>query len=219
VETDIYAAGRRVLLREWESYRKGHSISPRLGTALFSEFLHASFSAIKNVPGRILFQNNLTQLYKENLWLVRRNGVADLLERLQGSRKSSVTDKGALIDKGGHVKNSLISAGARVEGYVEDSFVFPDTVVHRGAAVVSSVVMNGNRIGGKAQLYKTLVLPYGGDLGTSNIGEGASVGMREAGARNFDFPKQIYEGVTVIGINAEVPRGLKIGSARDSSVR
>jgi tetrahydrodipicolinate N-succinyltransferase len=212
VETDIYATGRQALLRGWESYRKGHSVSPRLGTALFSEFLHASFSAIKNVPGKILFQNNLTQLYKENLWLVRRNGAADLLERLHASRKSSVTDKRALIDRGGHVKNSLISAGARVEGYVEDSFVFPDAVVHRGASVVSSVVMNGNRIGGKAQLYKTLVLPYGGDLGTSNIGEGASIGMREAGARNFDFPKQICEGVTVIGINAEVPRGLKIGS-------
>jgi carbonic anhydrase/acetyltransferase-like protein (isoleucine patch superfamily) len=36
--------------------------------------------------------------------------------------------------------------------------------------------------------------------------------MREAGARNFDFPKQVCEGVTVIGINAEVPKGLKIGS-------
>jgi hypothetical protein len=72
--------------------------------------------------------------------------------------------------------------------------------------------MNGNRIGAKAQLYKTLVLPYVGDLGSSNIGESASIGMREAGARNFDFPKQVCEGVTVIGINAEVPKGLKIGS-------
>jgi len=78
--------------------------------------------------------------------------------------------------------------------------------------VVNSVVMNGNRIGSKAQLYKTLVLPYFGDLGTSNIGEGAKIGMPEAGARNFDYPKQIWEGVTVIGISAEVPKGLKVGS-------
>jgi glucose-1-phosphate adenylyltransferase len=110
------------------------------------------------------------------------------------------------------VKNSLISTGARVEGYVEGSFIFPGVVVHKGASVVNSVVMNGNRIGAKAQLYKTLVLPYVGDLGSSNIGESAVIGMREAGARNFDFPKQIWEGVTVIGINAEVPKGLKIGS-------
>jgi hypothetical protein len=36
--------------------------------------------------------------------------------------------------------------------------------------------------------------------------------MLEAGARNFDYPKQVREGVTVIGINAEIPKGLKIGS-------
>mgnify|MGYP000432238859 CR=1 FL=1 len=36
--------------------------------------------------------------------------------------------------------------------------------------------------------------------------------VREAGARNFDFPKQVCEGVTVIGINAEVPKGLRVGS-------
>jgi tetrahydrodipicolinate N-succinyltransferase len=212
VETDIYVAGKQPLLRALESYSKSRSLSPRLGAALFSEFLHASFEAIRNIPGKILFQNNLTQLYKENLWLVGQTGTVELLEQLNNPGKLAASAKGALIDRGGHVKNSLISAGARVEGHVEGSFIFPGVVVHKGASVVNSVVMNGNRIGAKAQLYKTLVLPYVGDLGSSNIGESASIGMREAGARNFDFPKQICEGVTVIGINAEVPKGLKIGS-------
>jgi hypothetical protein len=35
--------------------------------------------------------------------------------------------------------------------------------------------------------------------------------MCESGARNFDFPKQVCEGLTVIGISSEVPKGLKIG--------
>ena len=212
VETPVYAAGKGALLRALESYSKNHSLSPKLGTALFSEFLHASFEAVRNIPGRILFQNNLTQLYKENLWLVGQNGPVELLEQLITPVKRDAGAKGSLIDRGGHVKNSLISAGARIEGYVEGSFIFPGVVVHKGASVVNSVVMNGNRIGAKAQLYKTLVLPYVGDLGSSNIGEGAVVGMIEAGARNFDFPKQIREGVTAIGMNAEVPKGLKIGS-------
>jgi tetrahydrodipicolinate N-succinyltransferase len=212
VETPIHVAGKRALLRALESYSKSHPLSSRLGTALFSQVLHASFEAVRNIPGRILFQNNLTQLYKENLWLVGQTGPVALLEQLSSPGKLASSAKGALIDRSGHVKNSLISTGARVEGYVEGSFIFPGVVVHKGASVVNSVVMNGNRIGAKAQLYKTLVLPYVGDLGSSNIGESAVIGMREAGARNFDFPKQIWEGVTVIGINAEVPKGLKIGS-------
>jgi ADP-glucose pyrophosphorylase len=212
VETHIYAAGKGTLMRALESYGKDHSPSPGIGTALFSEFLHSSFDSMRNVPGRILFQNNLTQLYKENLWLVAQSAAVQLLQELDRGGKLSASSKGAVIDRGGHVKNSLISAGARVEGSVEGSFIFPGVVVQKGASVVSSVVMNGNRIGAKAQLYKTLVLPYVGDLVSSNIGESCRIGMLEAGARNFDFPTQVREGVTVIGINAEVPKGFKIGS-------
>jgi ADP-glucose pyrophosphorylase len=212
VETHIYAAGKQALIEALEEFRKDRSPSARLGAAVFSEFLHSSFDAVRNIPGRILFQNNLTQLYKENLWLVGQSAPVELLQELRRGGKLSVSSKGALIDRGGHVKNSLISTGARVEGSVEGSFIFPGVVVHKGASVVNSVVMNGNRIGAKAQLYKTLVLPYVGDLGSSNIGESCRIGTLEAGARNFDFPKQVREGVTVIGINAEIPKGFKIDS-------
>ena len=212
VETPVYVAGKGTLMRALENFAKDRSTSPGLGTPLFSEFLHSSFDALRNIPGRILFQNNLTQLYKENLWLVDQSAPVQLLQEMNRGGKLPSSYKGALIDKGGHVKNSLIGAGARVEGSVEGSFIFPGVVVHKGASVVNSVVMNGNRIGAKAQLYKTLVLPYVGDLGSSNIGENCRIGMLEAGARNFDFPKQVREGVTVIGINAEVPKGFKIGS-------
>ena len=133
------------------------------------------------------------------------------MSRLFRPEKTGSSAKATIIEKEGHVKNSLLAPGARIEGYVEGSFIFPDVVVHRGASVVNSVLMNGNRIGGKAQLCKTLVLPYLGDLGSSNIGENTRIGMQEAGARNFDYPKQIREGVTVLGINAEVPKGYKIG--------
>jgi ADP-glucose pyrophosphorylase len=211
VETDMYIADKRALADALGSRRESPGRSHRLGPALFSQALNRSFRAIQDIPGRILFQNNLTQLYKENIWLVGQSAASELLERLDSIGGNGSPPKGALIEKSGHVKNSLVSPGARIEGYVEGSFIFPDVVVNKGASVVNSVVMNGNRVGSKAQLYKTLVLPYVGDLGSSNIGESVSIGMREAGARNFDYPKQIQEGITVIGINAELPKGLKIG--------
>ena len=211
VETDIYLARREALIDALENYAKRHSLSRKLSTALFSQVLHASFEAIQDMPGRILFQNNLTQLFKENLWLVGQTDKVEVLTRLLRPEKISSSSKGTIIEKEGCVKNSLLAPGARIEGYVEGSFIFPNVVVHRGASVVNSVVMNGNRIGGKAQLYKTLVLPYLGDLGSSNVGENTRIGMQEAGARNFDYPNQIREGVTVLGINAEVPKGYKIG--------
>lgn len=211
VETNIYLARREALIDALESYGKRHTLSRRLSTALFSQVLHSSFEAIQDISGRILFQNNLTQLFKENLWLVGQTGRVEVLTRLFSPGKINSSSKGTIIEKEGHVKNSLLAPGTRIEGYVEGSFIFPNVVVHRGASVVNSVVMNGNRIGGKAQLYKTLVLPYLGDLGSSNIGENTRIGMQEAGARNFDYPNQIREGVTVLGINAEVPKGYKIG--------
>jgi tetrahydrodipicolinate N-succinyltransferase len=43
-----------------------------------------------------------------------------------------------------------------------------------------------------------------------NIGEKCWIGARSSTARNAAFPDQIREGITVIGMNAELPAGLRV---------
>jgi hypothetical protein len=76
------------------------------------------------------------------------------------------------------------------------------------------VVMNGNRIAPRAELYKSLVLPFTAEApkNTFNIGESASVGQKHSAATNYDHSSQIREGITVLGMNVEVPRGLTISA-------
>ena len=63
------------------------------------------------------------------------------------------------IERGGTVKGSFLAAGTVVDGFVEDSVLFPGVSVQRGAVVYQSIVMSGNCIGSKAQVSRTLVLP------------------------------------------------------------
>ncbi len=209
---DLYIGRRQALIDTLESYcRRGPA--DRSLAALFSQALHTSFDAMQSIPGKILFQNSLMQLYTENIWLAAHLGSPEMAERLRrlGNARNAGTD--ILIDKGAEVRYSLLAPGSRVEGYVEGSFLFPNVVVHKNAVVYNSIIMNSNRIGAKAEVYKALILPYLGDngKGLSNIGENATIGVKQSSARSFDYPNQIQGGITVLGVNSEIPKGYRIG--------
>ncbi|MBA7668603.1 Glucose-1-phosphate adenylyltransferase [subsurface metagenome] len=156
---DIYMADRRKLIKELESFLYRNHKMKKFEETLFQEILHTSFDIIEDIPGVLHFHNNLMQMYRENLWLVANNGSRDhakILSRLEGVK---ISDKQTLIGSSSHVKDSIISSGAHIEGYVEGSIIFSDVVVRKGARVVNSIVMNNNRIGAQAQIHNCLIFP------------------------------------------------------------
>ncbi len=209
---DLYIGRRQALIDTLDSYCRRDS-ADRCLAALFSQALHASFDAMQSIPGKIFFQNSLMQLYTENIWLAAHPEHPETAERFRRLGNGRNADEDILIDKGAEVRYSLLAPGSRVEGYVEGSFLFPNVVVHKNAVVYNSIIMNSNRIGAKAEVYKALVLPYFGDngKGVSNIGENATIGVKQSFARSFDYPNQIQGGITVLGVNSEIPKGYRIG--------
>ncbi len=99
-----------------------------------------------------------------------------------------------------------------MEGEVEDSILFPNVHIRKNARVSRSIVMNGNRVGAGGDLQNALVLPFSAELSrtTANIGDNCSIGSKSSTARNVDFPDQIRDGLTVIGMNSEIPAGLRL---------
>ena len=69
--------------------------------------------------------------------------------------------------------------------------------------------MNGNRIGAGGDIQNSLLLPVSAELSRSavNVGDNCSIGSRSSTAKNADFPGQIRDGLTVVGMNAEIPQG------------
>ena len=117
----------------------------------------------------------------------------------------------AQVEGTGFVKNSYISSSCIVEGYVEHSVLFPHVRVGKNARVVSSVVMNNNYIGEGAVVQST-VLCTGGQLAkvTPNVGAKARIGEDDSTGANYVHPKYIFNGITLIGENVEIPQGFRV---------
>jgi hypothetical protein len=73
--------------------------------------------------------------------------------------------------------------------------------------------MNNNWVGSKSQVYRSLILAHPADnsKGQANIGDESFIGLKQSGAANAQYPAQVREGLTVLGHNAEIPRGYTIG--------
>ena len=72
--------------------------------------------------------------------------------------------------------------------------------------------MNNNQIGSHVEISNAMIFPNYKEImkGGSNIEDNSIIGAAPSLEKNRDFPDQIQDGLTVAGVNAEVPRGAVI---------
>ncbi len=212
---EAYVSRRSHLARLLAGAAERNAARRRLREALFDGVLHDAIELIVDVPGEILFQNDLMEYYKNNIWVIANCES----ERFHGAlaRLPELADKGAEshVAERGSIRNSWLASGVEVEGTVEDSILFPNVVVRRNALVSRSVVLNGNRIGSGTEIQNALILPFTAEIPrpTPNIGDNCAIGMRTSTAKNADFPGQINNGIAVVGMNADIPNGFTAEAA------
>jgi glucose-1-phosphate adenylyltransferase len=107
---------------------------------------------------------------------------------------------------GSQVTSSMISSGCVIEGTVINSVLSPGVRVAKGAVVTNSVIFDDTLIGEKAVV----------DLVVCDkrvqVGAGAVVGYGEnMTLANKEFPKHLYTGITLVGKEARIPGGVRIG--------
>jgi len=177
--------------------------------ALFDGALDTQIDLLEDLPGELLFQTDVMDYYRNNLWLAA-SGASERFHAA-AAKLPALNDRGAesRVGEKAAVRGSWMASGVEVDGTVEGSVLFPGVVVRRGAVVSRSVVMGGNRIGAGTELTGALVCPFLTEplRAGSNIGENCSLGVRSSTMRNADFPSQIRDGLTLIGSNAEIPNG------------
>jgi carbonic anhydrase/acetyltransferase-like protein (isoleucine patch superfamily) len=209
---DMYAASRQTIVSRLRSALERRTERKPLRDSLFAATLLPSMDLLEEVPGEVLFQNNLMEYFHNNLWVIG-NCATDGYRRIL-SRLPELSDKGAesYIKERGCVRNSWLASGVEVEGEIEESILFPNVHIGKNTRVSKSIVMNGNRIGAGGDIQNSLLLPFSMELSraTTNVGDNCSIGSRSSIAKNVDFPGQIRDGLTVVGMNAEIPAGLRV---------
>jgi carbonic anhydrase/acetyltransferase-like protein (isoleucine patch superfamily) len=211
IPIEVYVARRAVLSRLLSARAGGLENSTQCREYLFTECLSRAVDGTESIQGRLFFHDDLMELYRNNLWLAGnfagteyRRFNAELPELTQKPTDSQVSERGFL-------KDSFIGTGTVVDGYAENSVLFPNVTVRSGSRIVNSVVMSNNRIGADVVIQNALVLPYTSDGSrTVNIGDRCSIGGRSETAVNGDFPDQIRDGLTLVGMNVSMPNGFRV---------
>lgn len=109
-----------------------------------------------------------------------------------------------LCTNGGDIVSSMVAHGARIEGTVRHSVIFPGVHVGPGATVEDSIVMHDTRVFSGATLQGAIVDKQ------VRIGENAVIGVGEP-VRHREHPHDLSSGLCVIGKGAEVPAGTRVG--------
>ncbi len=210
--SNLYFIDRKDLIDLLQSFRNRYSASDSFTEFLFNEILLSSFDQIINISGEILFQNNLMQLYRQNIELVTRQRTTECQAAMQKLSQLAAEGTPSYIGENGFIREAFISSGVEIYGYVENSILFPGVLVKSRTKIINSVIMNNNQIGRNTLIQNSLVLPYQREVkkGSSNIGSEVVIGGESTVTKNTQFPNQINGGLTVIGVDADIPRGTVI---------
>ncbi|MBX6341014.1 MAG: glucose-1-phosphate adenylyltransferase [Thermomicrobiaceae bacterium] len=112
----------------------------------------------------------------------------------------------AKIMEGSTVSRSLLSNGCIIiRGQVEHSVLSPGVTVHEGAVVRDSIVMTDTVIEAGAVVDRCIIDKE------CRIGAGSYLGWGDDYTPNWLEPNRLNTGITIVGRNAVVPPGARLG--------
>jgi glucose-1-phosphate adenylyltransferase len=147
----------------------------------------------------------LQKYFEASMAMVRESPPLDLSDRSRPVFSRPEVRSPALVRKGALVSSSYVAGGCLVEGTVRRSILFPGVRVKPGAVVEDSVLFSDTTIGRHAQIRCSVLDKQ------VEVGDQATVGYGNVTCPNSRFPRAVDSGVTVIGKQANIPEGIRIG--------
>ena len=99
-----------------------------------------------------LFNENMAEYYANNLKLLDQD-VRHSLFRSEMPIYTKVRDSGpTLFGETGEAPDCLVADGCHIFGYASDSVIFREVELDEDAEVISSVLMQGSKVGARSQL-------------------------------------------------------------------
>jgi glucose-1-phosphate adenylyltransferase len=101
----------------------------------------------------------IDSLWESNMDLLKERNKLDLMDSSWRIYTEDVAATPQIIQEEGVVKSSIVNQGCVINGHVENSVLFTNVVVKKGAVIKDSVIMPNSVINEGAQLKKVLVGP------------------------------------------------------------
>jgi len=153
--------------------------------------------------------------WQTNLELVADRPALDLYDGRWTIHTRSEERPPVKVDSGAAVSQSLISNGCVVSGKVTNSVLSPGVCIEEGAEVRDSVILNDTVIRAGARVECAILDKQ------VEVGREAFIGYGTDNTPNRMEPRNLDSGITIIGKEARIPEGVRIGrnSRIDSRVK
>ena len=101
----------------------------------------------------------IDSLWESNMDLLKERNKLDLMDSGWKIYTEDVATFPQSIQEHGSVKSSIINQGCVIDGHVENSVLFTNVVIKKGAVVKNTVIMPNTVIGEDAQVNRVLIGP------------------------------------------------------------
>ncbi len=101
----------------------------------------------------------IDSLWESNMDLLKERNKLDLMDSGWKIYTEDVATFPQSIQENGFVKSSIVNQGCVIDGHVENSVLFTNVVIKKGAVVKNTVIMPNTVIGEGAQVNRVLIGP------------------------------------------------------------
>ena len=141
----------------------------------------------------------IDEYWRANLELINEDSPIDIYEEIFNIYTKSEERAPAKILKDGSIKNSLISNGCIIKGFVENSVLSPGVIVEDGAIIKDSIIFTDTIIKKDSFVHKTII-----DKKVV-IEANCQIGIGDSLVPNKEIPNKLNTGINLIGKFASVP--------------
>jgi len=164
----------------------------------------AMYWPVKNIP-------DYDSLNRKIIWSPE---IFGLLYEEKLIQSQIIADGYAHIGPHGQIINSFMSDYCEINGKVENSIIYPGVIIGEGSVVKNSILLPFVRIGKNSRIYNSVIdekTEFSEELEYNTIGDNCVIGTEDLHIKSNDFPRFLFESKTIIGKNAIIPDGARIG--------
>ncbi len=210
----LLVTSRKSILKNVNRIIKEKRESPNIWEMIINTMIHKGIGK-SSFHAHYWPINSVVDFFNVNRELIFKRELLDLIYT-DNIIKSQIRAQGhALIGEQGKITNSFMSDYCEINGYVENSIVYPGVIIGEGSVVRDSIILPFVKIGKGSRITRAIIDESSArdDRDRLNIMDSCRIGSEEENIRNNDFPKWLNSSITLIGKDATIPDGSNIGGS------
>ena len=199
---------KNIFIKKYESFFLDEtSLDVDIMEKIIKEFDIRSIDA----KGYIMPFKSLKEYYNTHIDMIDDYLMLDLYNAYVPVNGGLSFSSSSTFARGSYIINSIVGENVDIHGRVENSIIFSNVRIDKHAVIKNSLVLPGSHIGHNAFIVNSIIDEFSGDSSVPTIEPHAIIGSEKTAKANKDFPEILDFGVTLIGKDARIPSGMKIG--------